>query len=380
MAGEKYARTMGTWGVGVFCSDQAADIRAAWRDGLLEGAAPEEVEAQLMLKHVSLTPEDDAVFWIALAAAQHETGRLRDEACRRALAVIDGGVDDEWGSLATQRRRSLERLRSKLTGPQPPPKRLRRRRSHGVTFGLGDVVALREADGTIGRVVAVAALEPQRPGSAGEPDPLVVFLEWDGRLDLATLDVARLPALWWVRRHDGVLIAHCACVTTPRRADVFSEHVGVVLGGGIHPYRLPPRRTVAGPAIVQWATTWPELAVDSAAHRVPRSNEHISVHDELAAIAAEAGRIAREDGIDDRLPHDTPAVFQPLGEQYAMLRYYLGSRRVRDVAVAGDELLRLDERQWQWIASYSETIRASLIPLRRRYYEAQRRLSDIGWS
>jgi hypothetical protein len=94
---------------------------------------------------LDLADPDDAEFWIALAVAQHETGRLDDYTRDHALAAIDQGVDvDEWGRDSEPRRRALARARAKLTGPQPKPKRLRRPPNYSVAFDLGDVVAYAE--------------------------------------------------------------------------------------------------------------------------------------------------------------------------------------------------------------------------------------------
>jgi hypothetical protein len=38
---------MGTWGVGVFDDDIASDVRAEWREAILEGANPEDAAATL---------------------------------------------------------------------------------------------------------------------------------------------------------------------------------------------------------------------------------------------------------------------------------------------------------------------------------------------
>lgn len=73
-------------------------------------------------------PEDGVVFWLALAAAQQETGRLTPDVRETALEILDRGGDvarweAEAPGLAKQRKLVLDRLREKLAGPQGAPKR-----------------------------------------------------------------------------------------------------------------------------------------------------------------------------------------------------------------------------------------------------------------
>jgi hypothetical protein len=86
---------MGAWGTGVFDNDVAADVRSAWRDGVIDGNDLPALTAQIT-KDLLFAGEED-VFWPALAAAQHETGRLDDAVRDRALEVMDAPLDaDEW--------------------------------------------------------------------------------------------------------------------------------------------------------------------------------------------------------------------------------------------------------------------------------------------
>ena len=77
----------------MFANDVAANVRGAWRDAILEGAEPEDATRRLLDEFEdALADEDDApLVWIALAAAQMETGRLQPEIRDRALSVIASG-------------------------------------------------------------------------------------------------------------------------------------------------------------------------------------------------------------------------------------------------------------------------------------------------
>ena len=181
---------MGSWGVGVFADDLAADVRAGWREALLAGVEAREATRTALSRHRPVGDADDAVFWIALAAAQHETGRLAPEVRDRALAMIEGdvGLDvyDEAGRGA-RRRAVLARLAERLRGPQPAPKRLRGPRAIDPGVRVGDVVRVRGADGTEGTPFAVIAMEERTRAQA---QPLLL-----GLYERAGTDYARMPFL-----------------------------------------------------------------------------------------------------------------------------------------------------------------------------------------
>ncbi|HKH31574.1 MAG TPA: DUF4259 domain-containing protein [Gaiellaceae bacterium] len=148
---------MGAWGTAIFSDDTAQDVRDEWREAVLDGLSAEEATARLVKSFDDYLGDDEdteTLFWMALAAAQFETGRLLAEVRDRALAMIEGGGDvARWREdgdevLARQRERVLERLAAKLRGPQPKPKRLRRVPSLPVPpFEVGDVVRVYEEDG-----------------------------------------------------------------------------------------------------------------------------------------------------------------------------------------------------------------------------------------
>jgi hypothetical protein len=79
---------VGSWGAGVFSDDLALDVRAAWRDALLEGLDAGAATERVAAGFTAFDEAEAATAWIALAAAQHETGHLRTEVRERALAAI----------------------------------------------------------------------------------------------------------------------------------------------------------------------------------------------------------------------------------------------------------------------------------------------------
>src|SRR3954447_15216828 len=140
---------MGSWGPGIFSDDLAADVRAEWREAIVAGEETAPASRALIARHRD--ERDDPVFWLALAAAQMETGRLQPRVRDRALALIDAGAD--LASWSDPRERAARergggggggRGRGGVRrGPQPAPKRLRGPRA-GPHPGVeaGDVLRL----------------------------------------------------------------------------------------------------------------------------------------------------------------------------------------------------------------------------------------------
>ena len=229
--------SLGAWGTAIFSEDSASDVRDEWREAILDGLSPEDATQRLLETFDDYLEEADTerLFWMALAAAQMETGRLLPDVCDRALAIIDGGGDvDRWReygdeSLARQRARVLERLAAKLRGPQPKPKRLRRPVALSVPLEVGDVVrvqAQREGENEA-LVVVVGHREGLAPG---ELYPIVAPLAWEGRRVPKRDRIARLPFLPDPVAPDKPLLI---LVDTFSKNDVFGPDLGEVVAQGV---------------------------------------------------------------------------------------------------------------------------------------------------
>lgn len=117
---------MGAWGVGIFEDDVACDTRIALYDRFRDGdSAGEATDAVLDDFSEAMEDEEDGqVIILALAAAQWEAGRLDPRIRKRALAIIDEGVDFRWqdSEYAGQRRAVLTELGARLVREPPPPR------------------------------------------------------------------------------------------------------------------------------------------------------------------------------------------------------------------------------------------------------------------
>ena len=143
---------MGTWGVGIFADDTAADVRGDWRDLLGEGLSSEAATERLLdaWKGSLADPDEGPVVWLALAAAQVRTGRLTPRVRREALAIIDSGAGlRRWAGTPNLKKRQavLHKLQGEILGSQKVPVRVPKRRVAVPRFEVGDVVSFRLANG-----------------------------------------------------------------------------------------------------------------------------------------------------------------------------------------------------------------------------------------
>ena len=236
---------MGAWGTAIFSDDTALDIREEWRAAVLDGLSPEEATARLVESFDDHLGDDDTerLFWMALAAAQRETGRLLPDVRDRALSIIERGGDvgrwleDGDEVLARQRERVLERLAVKLRGPQPKPMRLRRPRSLSVPFDVGDVVRVH---GEAGEDDALVLVVGHVDGQGVDRAPVVAALDWDGAGIPGADALARLRILPDPYAVDRPLLIW---VTTLSKKGVFGPETGQVVAANVRPSeRVDARR------------------------------------------------------------------------------------------------------------------------------------------
>lgn len=164
---------MGTWGYSVFSSDLGSDIRGEFREMIGDGLTPEQATHRLRSEYKEngalLEPEDRPVFWLALAAAQWESGRLLEDVKCRALDEIDSGRAlkpwREAGPAAMKKRKAaLTLFRKKLLSPQPEPKRIRKVFHERTPWDVGHAVSYRLLSGhhVVMRVIDISEQRKSR--------------------------------------------------------------------------------------------------------------------------------------------------------------------------------------------------------------------------
>ena len=139
---------MGTWGAKLYQNDLSIDIKDQFETLLRDGKTVEEITKQLMddYNHLTQNPSEEAVFWFALADTQWNWGMLLPYVKDKALLWIDKGGDlARWHvenpKSEVTREKVLNDLRYKLLLPQPPAKKISKRRLYKCTWNIGDVFA-----------------------------------------------------------------------------------------------------------------------------------------------------------------------------------------------------------------------------------------------
>ena len=238
---------MGTWGTGVFADDLAADIRGDWREAILDGMDPQAATQRLLdarrrsLDDSGVDDDESSTFWIALAAAQQQTGRLVPEIRDRALAEIASGRDvarfaAEDPRLARQRSKVLDDLATKLAGPPRAPTRMVRPKPYGSPLGIGDVVHLTDPESGRGALLMViGTIEGYPPTSVW---PVVAALLWRGGNLPDPADLTTLPFLleeydgpWAKTRPHAPVVSLFAIPSPPRGKRAMPPSANVIARG-----------------------------------------------------------------------------------------------------------------------------------------------------
>jgi hypothetical protein len=239
---------MGTAGPGIFDDDLANDVRGEWREALMEGLDSEAATARVFerLGDSFEDEEEGVVAWLALAAAQSQTGRLQPEARDKALALIEAGGDLElWRedpAFAKQREKAFAKLAEKLRGPQPAPKTLKRPTFRPSPLDIGDVVHVRNDDAEALFVVVDLKQWNDPPGTI----PVLAEFLWEGGTipDVETLGTMPLVHVDPVGEDEDFFrsltgaeyrgpVPHLWWVTCPTRGKHAFKHYGTVVAKGV---------------------------------------------------------------------------------------------------------------------------------------------------
>jgi hypothetical protein len=122
---------------------------------------------------------EEPVLWLSLAATQWKCGRLEERVKQRALAIIDNGSDlerwEEDPKLIPKRLAVLQKLRSQLLSPQPPPSKIPQRYRSTCEWETGEVIAYRLLSGKFVLLHLVGTSTDK-----GGTYPHVEILDWTG--------------------------------------------------------------------------------------------------------------------------------------------------------------------------------------------------------
>ena len=170
---------MGAFGLAIFSDDNAADLRADYRDLIGEGLIGSEATDRL-IKEWAPDANDAyfaATFWLALALTQWNCGRLEERAKARALsAIADGSALEPWrGKQEAKRRAVLEEARRRLESQPPAPVKIKRRILCECSWEPTELIAYRLSCGDH-IVLRVTDLSRDKGGTY----PSCELLDWQG--------------------------------------------------------------------------------------------------------------------------------------------------------------------------------------------------------
>lgn len=141
---------MGTWGTGLYANDTTSDVRDSYLSYLRNGVGNEEATRRLQeefLLNAEEDPDEEALFWFALADTQWDYGQLMDDVKEKALIFLEKGPDPRWEDADEGSRRAwartLKNLNKKLLLPPPPKKNPRKSRKFQCKWQFGDAFAYR---------------------------------------------------------------------------------------------------------------------------------------------------------------------------------------------------------------------------------------------
>lgn len=171
---------MGTWGTGIFSDDMASDIRAEFRDHIIDGLTPEEATDKLIAAYQPESdPEEASVFWLALASTQWSLGRLVPHVREKASEILASGIElTRWQDDAkayAKRKQVLSKLQEQLASTPPPARKIKRKIIEINTWTLGAVYSYRLESGRF-CLFRVVGHEEMREGRFAA----IEVLNWSG--------------------------------------------------------------------------------------------------------------------------------------------------------------------------------------------------------
>lgn len=121
---------MSNWGVGIFDSDVAQEVRESYVSGLQKGRTESDVITEIIAtcSDYLQDPDDACDFWLALASVAFDYGNLTDEIKAKSFEMIEYDLSSErWeGDQLIQRQKKLDEFKNKLSSEQHPKKTIRK--------------------------------------------------------------------------------------------------------------------------------------------------------------------------------------------------------------------------------------------------------------
>ena len=174
---------MGNWGMGLYSSDTACDVRDEYRNLLKEGMSGAKATRKLIKIFADLIDDKDdgPVFYLALADTSSKMGRLEENIKQKAIEYINSELAGQQTGICIHciSKTKLIDLKQRLEGPQRKPTTVRIPKPIEVPWQAGDVFAYRlegdfaEQQGFANRFMYFVVIEKQK--FIGNLVPVVYF-------------------------------------------------------------------------------------------------------------------------------------------------------------------------------------------------------------
>ncbi len=139
---------MGTWNVGIFQNDIAADVKDEYISYLKEGYSDSDADKKIIENNIDIIRQGDydfCEFWLALAMIEWEYGRLQDKTKNIALEVALNPqyllIWKEEGKLYTKRISVLKEFINKIQSVQPSKRNVKIIVPFKCVWKIGDIFA-----------------------------------------------------------------------------------------------------------------------------------------------------------------------------------------------------------------------------------------------
>lgn len=139
---------MGTWNVGIFQNDIAADIKEEYINFLREGYSDIDADKKIIENNIDIINHggyDVCEFWLALAMIEWEYGRLQETTKNNALEMaLNPQYLKMWEdekSMYSKRILILNEFVNKIQNLQPPKKKIKINVPFKCVWKLGDIFA-----------------------------------------------------------------------------------------------------------------------------------------------------------------------------------------------------------------------------------------------
>ena len=155
--------SVGAWGYGIRQDDFVCDVIGVFEDLMKAGKSFREATKTVKSRFVAEIQDSDdgPLFWIALADMQWTYGELEPQILNHALEDFNSGRSlDRWAEDKrglSRRRAVLEKFLSKISAPNPRPKKPPKMATRAPKFQAGDCLSIQLDDGQYAAAIVLAA-------------------------------------------------------------------------------------------------------------------------------------------------------------------------------------------------------------------------------